>query len=43
MKNVVNWGVIGSGGIAKRRTIPEGIMKARTCKTGFSFRYESGS
>ena len=28
MKNVVKWGVIGSGGIAKRRTIPEGIMAA---------------
>lgn len=24
----IKWGVIGSGGIAKRRTIPEGIMKA---------------
>lgn len=24
----VKWGVIGSGGIARRRTIPEGIMKA---------------
>jgi len=28
MKNKIKWGVIGSGGIAKRRTIPEGIMKA---------------
>ena len=28
MKNVIKWGVIGSGGIAKRRTIPEGIMTA---------------
>lgn len=27
MKNI-RWGVIGSGGIAKRRTIPEGIIKA---------------
>ena len=25
---VVRWGVIGSGGIARRRTIPEGILKA---------------
>lgn len=24
----IKWGVIGSGGIAKRRTIPEGIMQA---------------
>jgi len=28
MEKKVKWGVIGSGGIAKRRTIPEGIMKA---------------
>ena len=28
MENKVKWCVIGSGGIAKRRTIPEGIMKA---------------
>jgi predicted dehydrogenase len=28
MENRVKWGVIGSGGIARRRTIPEGITKA---------------
>ncbi len=28
MKNKIKWGVIGSGGIARRRTIPEGIMNA---------------
>jgi predicted dehydrogenase len=28
MPRKVKWGVIGSGGIAKRRTIPEGISKA---------------
>lgn len=28
IENKVKWGVIGSGGIAKRRTIPEGIMQA---------------
>jgi predicted dehydrogenase len=28
MENKINWGVIGSGGIAKRRTIPEGIIQA---------------
>jgi predicted dehydrogenase len=28
MPNKVRWGVIGSGGIARRRTIPEGIAKA---------------
>jgi predicted dehydrogenase len=26
MANQIKWGVIGSGGIARRRTIPEGIM-----------------
>src|SRR5712671_1459881 len=26
MKGKVKWGVIGSGGIAKRRTIPEGFV-----------------
>ncbi|MHC4628290.1 MAG: Gfo/Idh/MocA family protein, partial [Planctomycetota bacterium] len=28
MAEKVKWGVIGSGGIARRRTIPEGILKA---------------
>jgi predicted dehydrogenase len=28
LENKIKWGVIGSGGIAKRRTIPEGIMRA---------------
>jgi len=28
LKNTVKWGVIGSGGIAQRRTIPEGITLA---------------
>ena len=28
MDNQVKWGVIGSGGIARRRTIPEGIIPA---------------
>jgi predicted dehydrogenase len=28
MPNKVRWGVIGSGGIARRRTIPEGIAQA---------------
>ncbi|MFC2125626.1 Gfo/Idh/MocA family protein [Bacteroidota bacterium] len=32
MDNVIKWGVIGSGGIARRRTIPEGIMKAEHAK-----------
>lgn len=28
MGNLIKWGVIGSGGIARRRTIPEGITKS---------------
>ena len=28
----IKWGVIGSGGIARRRTIPEGIMQAEHAK-----------
>lgn len=32
MGNKVRWGVIGSGGIAGRRTIPEGIMPARNAE-----------
>ncbi len=28
MSSKIRWGVIGSGGIARRRTIPEGIAKA---------------
>ena len=29
---VVNWGVVGCGGIARRRTIPEGIVPAKNSK-----------
>lgn len=29
MNGKIRWGVIGSGGIARRRTIPEGITQAR--------------
>ena len=32
MSRKVNWGVIGSGGIARRRTIPEGITRADDAK-----------
>jgi predicted dehydrogenase len=31
-KNKIKWGVIGSGGIARRRTIPEGIAQAEHAK-----------
>lgn len=32
MKRKIRWGVIGSGGIARRRTIPEGIIPAEHAK-----------
>ncbi len=32
MKKEVLWGVIGSGGIARRRTIPEGILAAKNAR-----------
>ncbi len=32
MESKVKWGVIGSGGIARRRTIPEGIIPARNAQ-----------
>jgi predicted dehydrogenase len=32
MKNKIKWGVIGSGGIARRRTIPEGIIPAKNAE-----------
>lgn len=32
METKIRWGVIGSGGIAKRRTIPEGIVPARNAE-----------
>ena len=32
MKDKVAWGVVGSCGIARRRTIPEGIVPAANAK-----------
>jgi predicted dehydrogenase len=32
LEKIIKWGVIGSGGIARRRTIPEGITKAKNAK-----------
>jgi len=32
MKNKIKWGVIGSGGIAQRRTIPEGIVPSESAE-----------
>jgi len=32
LKDKIKWGVIGSGGIARRRTIPEGIIPAKNAR-----------
>lgn len=37
MSTKIRWGVIGSGGIARRRTIPEGIWKARNAQLSAVF------
>ena len=37
MSRKIKWGVIGSGGIAKRRTIPEGISKANNAELSIVF------
>ena len=37
MSGKIKWGVIGSGGISKRRTIPEGITKARNAELSVVF------
>jgi len=37
MSEKIKWGVIGSGGIARRRTIPEGILKARNAELSTVF------
>ncbi len=37
MTNKIRWGVIGSGGIARRRTIPEGIVLAEHAKLASVF------
>jgi predicted dehydrogenase len=37
MSSMVKWGVIGSGGIAKRRMIPEGISKANNAELSVVF------
>ncbi len=37
MSRNIKWGVIGSGGIAKRRTIPEGISKAGNAELSVVF------
>ena len=37
MNKIIRWGVIGSGGIAKRRTIPEGIVPAANAELVAAF------
>jgi len=37
MSGKIKWGVIGSGGIARRRTIPEGISKAQNAELSVVF------
>jgi len=37
MSGKIKWGVIGSGGIARRRTIPEGILKAQNAELSVVF------
>jgi len=37
MSTNIRWGVIGSGGIARRRTIPEGILKANNAELSAVF------
>ena len=45
---IIRWGVIGSGGIARRRTIPEGIVPAENAATrrklsnSLEFQYKKG-
>ncbi len=42
MDSKVKWGVIGSGGIARRRTMPEGITKAAHAKLASLFDIDPG-
>jgi predicted dehydrogenase len=39
----INWGVLGSGGIARRRTIPEGIVPARNARLVAVFDTNAGA
>ncbi len=41
MAEKIKWGVIGSGGIARRRTIPDGITKARNAELSVVFDIDS--
>jgi len=42
MPKKVNWGVIGSGGIARRRTIPEGLTPASNARLAAVYDIDSG-
>jgi len=37
MSGKIKWGVVGSAGIARRRTIPEGVTKARNAELAVVF------
>ena len=37
MARELKWGIIGSGGVARRRTIPEGIVPAGNSKLAAFF------
>jgi len=37
MSRTIKWGIIGSGGIARRRTIPEGILQAGNAELSLVF------
>jgi predicted dehydrogenase len=41
MENKIKWGVIGSGGIARRRTIPEGIVHAKHAELSLVYDVDS--
>jgi len=43
MNERIRWGVIGSGGIARRRTIPEGIMRADNALLAAVFDADAGA
>ena len=43
MAKKINWGVIGSGGIARRRTIPEGIVSADNAELKVVFDINPGA
>jgi len=43
MAKTIKWGVIGSGGIARRRTIPEGIVPATNAELAVVYDIDAGA